>query len=199
MRCRSYINKYFKFINGGKNFECNICYSINEVPDSYYCKLGLENDRNNIDKKNKLKFETIDFELINKEISKFYVVILFEMTEFSPKNGFLKKAMKQILKSLKDKNNSNIKIALLGFDYAIHFFCYNENNKKLNIQVLSDLNNLYDVMRNFDAFTSIYEKVLSNDSVDFNNYIKNNISKLSCFGSAIEACVHILVTNFFIL
>jgi protein transport protein SEC24 len=46
--CRTYINPYVKFLDGGRRWSCNICGRPNEVPGDYFCNLdaqGLRKDR----------------------------------------------------------------------------------------------------------------------------------------------------------
>ncbi|KAF9579772.1 COPII subunit [Lunasporangiospora selenospora] len=34
-RCRTYINPFVKFVEGGQRWKCNMCYTLNEVPSSF--------------------------------------------------------------------------------------------------------------------------------------------------------------------
>ena len=47
-RCRTYINAFVKFLDGGRRWRCNVCGLSNDVPADYFCELdgdGRRRDR----------------------------------------------------------------------------------------------------------------------------------------------------------
>ena len=44
-RCRTYINPFVQFIDGGRRFRCNVCSLPNEVPVDYFCTLDANGRR----------------------------------------------------------------------------------------------------------------------------------------------------------
>ena len=48
--CRGYINPFFKFIEGGAKFQCNLCGTINPVPEYYQCNLDSDGIRVSVKK-----------------------------------------------------------------------------------------------------------------------------------------------------
>jgi hypothetical protein len=47
-RCRTYINPFVSWMNNGRQWRCNVCGMVNDVPTSYFCHLdsnGFRRDR----------------------------------------------------------------------------------------------------------------------------------------------------------
>ena len=38
-RCRTYVNPFVAWVDGGRRFQCNVCAALNDVPAEYYCSL----------------------------------------------------------------------------------------------------------------------------------------------------------------
>lgn len=38
-RCRTYINPFVSWLDGGRRFKCNVCAMINDIPSEYYCPI----------------------------------------------------------------------------------------------------------------------------------------------------------------
>ena len=47
-RCRTYINPFVQFIDGGRRFRCNVCSLPNEVPVDYFCTLDANGRRRDL-------------------------------------------------------------------------------------------------------------------------------------------------------
>ena len=39
IRCRTYINPFFSFLDGGRSFQCNLCGMVNPTPSECFCEL----------------------------------------------------------------------------------------------------------------------------------------------------------------
>ena len=44
-RCRTYVNAFVKFIDGGRRWRCNVCGLANDVPADYFCELDADGRR----------------------------------------------------------------------------------------------------------------------------------------------------------
>jgi len=44
-KCRAYVNPYVSWVNNGRQWRCNVCGFVNEVPNSYFCQLDPETGR----------------------------------------------------------------------------------------------------------------------------------------------------------
>jgi len=39
IRCRAYISPFFSFLDGGRSFQCNLCFMVNPTPSECFCEL----------------------------------------------------------------------------------------------------------------------------------------------------------------
>ncbi|CAN0543648.1 unnamed protein product, partial [Laminaria digitata] len=44
-QCRTYINPYVGWMSNGRQWRCNVCGMVNDVPSSYQCHLGQDGQR----------------------------------------------------------------------------------------------------------------------------------------------------------
>jgi len=38
-RCRTYVNPFVQWLDGGRRYKCNVCAMLNDIPAEYYCPL----------------------------------------------------------------------------------------------------------------------------------------------------------------
>ena len=60
-RCRTYINPFVQFTDGGRRFRCNVCALPNEVPVDYFCTLDANGVRRDIAERPELNSGTVEF------------------------------------------------------------------------------------------------------------------------------------------
>ena len=60
-RCRTYINPFVQFIDGGRRFRCNVCQLPNEVPVDYFCTLDANGQRRDVMERPELRHGTVEF------------------------------------------------------------------------------------------------------------------------------------------
>ncbi|KAH8073690.1 hypothetical protein JL721_2999 [Aureococcus anophagefferens] len=41
-KCRAYVNPFVSWVNNGRQWRCNVCGFVNDVPNSYFCQLDPE-------------------------------------------------------------------------------------------------------------------------------------------------------------
>jgi protein transport protein SEC24 len=44
-RCRTYMNPFCSWVDGGRRFKCNVCCMLNEVPVEYFSTLDAQGVR----------------------------------------------------------------------------------------------------------------------------------------------------------
>jgi protein transport protein SEC24 len=44
-RCRTYMNPFCQWVDGGRRFKCNVCAMLNEVPVEYFSTLDTNGVR----------------------------------------------------------------------------------------------------------------------------------------------------------
>lgn len=40
-KCRTYVNPYMTWVDGGRRFKCNVCPVLTETPAEYFAPLGV--------------------------------------------------------------------------------------------------------------------------------------------------------------
>jgi protein transport protein SEC24 len=61
-RCRTYINPFMQFVQGGTKFQCNMClFPNNEVPPEYYAAVDMSGVRVDRDQRPELTRGTVEF------------------------------------------------------------------------------------------------------------------------------------------
>lgn len=61
-RCRTYINPFVAWLDGGRRWKCNLCYLANEVPQEYYSPLDeYTGKRRDVSERPELSVGTVEF------------------------------------------------------------------------------------------------------------------------------------------
>ena len=192
-KCQAYLNPFVKFINGNKQWKCNMCKYINKTLDYYY--YSMDDDYNNKIEKNKkpeLNYGTYEF-ITHKNYWKngkktnfasYYFLI--DISENSVSSGF----SYCVLETIKDCINNNyfynyenfeIKICIITYEERINFYPININkNNDQNINMLS-INEISDNLflpTNKD-FLLVDLKKYKNKFIQIIESIQNNISSES--------------------
>lgn len=63
-QCRTYINPYVGWMSNGRQWRCNVCGMINDVPSSYQCHLGQDGQRT--DRADRPELSQASVELVRK-------------------------------------------------------------------------------------------------------------------------------------
>ena len=60
-RCRTYVNPFVTWTDGGRRFQCNVCAMLNDVPVEYYCSLDADGRRLDAEDHPELARGTVEF------------------------------------------------------------------------------------------------------------------------------------------
>lgn len=60
-RCRTYINAFVNFADGGRKWRCNVCGKLNDVPADYFCELDGDGRRRDRMERPELHMGTTEF------------------------------------------------------------------------------------------------------------------------------------------
>jgi protein transport protein SEC24 len=60
-RCKAYVNPFFKFVDGGRSFVCNLCDMKCDVPREYQCNLDANGQRRDRTDRAELCHGSVDF------------------------------------------------------------------------------------------------------------------------------------------
>lgn len=64
-RCRTYINPYVSWLGNGRQWRCNVCGMVNDVPTAYFCH--LDQDGHRTDKADRPELSQASVELVRGE------------------------------------------------------------------------------------------------------------------------------------
>lgn len=144
-RCRAYINLFDKFLRGGRQYECNICSMVNDVPDDYFCNLDASGRRADIQNRPELMYGTVDF-AASKEYSVRkpappYLLFAVDASRQAIQNGAFASALATI-RTVVEAHLSGLhrlyaKMAIITFDKAINV--YDLRASEPQILVMSDV------------------------------------------------------------
>lgn len=59
--CRTYINPFVVFVDGGRRWACNVCSTVNDVPGDYFCALDQNGKRRDLNERPELKSGAVEF------------------------------------------------------------------------------------------------------------------------------------------
>lgn len=63
-RCRTYINPFVGWLGNGRQWRCNVCGMVNDVPTSYFCH--LDQNGNRTDKAQRPELSQASVELVRE-------------------------------------------------------------------------------------------------------------------------------------
>ncbi|PVU99142.1 hypothetical protein BB559_000970 [Furculomyces boomerangus] len=143
-RCKSYINPYIEFIEGGKRFICNLCKHENDVPEDYFCNLDMTGRRLDWELRPELKNGTIEFvatqEFMSGQSGPAGYIFAIDVSWGSVQSGMIKTCTEAI-KNLLYKNTglpNGVLFGIITYDRGVHF--YNISHQML---VVSDIRNVF--------------------------------------------------------
>lgn len=145
-RCRAYINLFVRFVRGGRQYECNICSMINDVPDEYFCNLDASGRRADCNQRPELVCASVDFvaskEYIMRSPSPPSLLFAIDVTRNAVQNGAFVSSLSVIRKFIEEHvqnphNRRYSKMAIVTFDKNIHV--YDLRAAEPQILVMSDI------------------------------------------------------------
>ncbi|KAG8907637.1 COPII subunit [Tulasnella sp. 403] len=147
-RCRTYINPYVTFIDGGTRWKCCMCNVSNEVPQMFDwdAAKNAPGDRWN---RAELNHAVVEFvaptEYMVRPPQPPVYVFLLDVSQQGVASGMLATATRTILESLDRLPNADdrTKVAIIGFDVALYFFCIPPGSSESTMLVVSDLEDVF--------------------------------------------------------
>ncbi|KAE8260955.1 hypothetical protein A4X13_0g43 [Tilletia indica] len=192
-RCRTYINPYVQFIEGGNRWKCCMCNISNEVPQMF----DWDQDNNRPAdrwKRPELNNAVVEFvaprEYMVRPPQPPVYVFLIDVSYHGTNSGMVATAARTLLESLDRLPNedSRTKIAIIGVDTSLHFFCLPPGNTDAEMLVVSDLDDVFlpkpnDLLVNLAEARAGIESLLGR----FADMFKETAVVGSAMGSALQA------------
>ncbi|KAL5522661.1 hypothetical protein ACEPAG_8679 [Sanghuangporus baumii] len=147
-RCRSYINPFVQFIDGGNRWRCTLCMMSNEVPQLF----DWDQEKNQpADRwaRAELNHAVVEYvapaEYMVRPPQPLYYCFLIDVSHSAVSSGMVATACRTLLESLDRLPNEDnrTKIAIVCFDVALYFFSMTPDSTDATMLVVSDLDDVY--------------------------------------------------------
>ena len=145
-RCRTYVNAFAKFIDGGRRWRCNVCGLANEVPPEYFCELDGEGNRRDRMERPELHLATVEFvaaaEYMVRPPQPPVYLFLIEASYAAVSSGMLRCVAATLAHTLdRLPGGERTQVALMTFDTTLHF--YNLSGSSPQMLVVSEIDEVF--------------------------------------------------------
>lgn len=203
-RCRTYINPYVTFIEGGNRWKCPMCNLSNEVPQMF----DWDQEKNQPAdrwKRAELNSSVVEFiaptEYMVRPPQPPCYVFLIDVSEAAVKTGMVATAARTILESLDRLPNADgrTKVSIIAVDTALHFFCLPPGSTDPTMLVVSDLEDVFlpkpqDLLVNANEAKPALENLLGRLSDMFSETYTTG----SAMGAGLQAAFKLVVRSLFL-
>lgn len=197
-RCRTYVNPYVTFTDGGRRWRCNVCSLLNDVAGEYFSPLDVNGRRRDADERPELSKGSVEFVapteyMVRPPMPPLYF-FLIDVSLSSVRNGMLKVAAETIKSSLdKLPGFPRTQIGFLTFDSALHFYNLKSSLTQPQMMVVADLDDPFlplpdDLLVNLSDSRHVVEALL--DSLP--SMFEENTNIESAFGPALKAAFMVM-------
>ncbi|KAG2212669.1 hypothetical protein INT47_000646 [Mucor saturninus] len=184
-RCRTYINPFVTFVEGGQRWKCNMCFLLNDVPAAFDYDNQTQQPADRW-KRPELNYGCVEFvaptEYMVRPPQAPSFVFVIDVSYSAIQSGMLATAARTILDSLDRLPNyeSRTRVGIITVDSAIHFYNLNPSLPEPQMLIVSDLDDIYlpqpnDLLANLtesmQTLKTLLEKLpdMFKDSVNVNN------------------------------
>ncbi|KAI3668111.1 hypothetical protein L6452_43186 [Arctium lappa] len=197
-RCRTYVNPYVTFTDGGRKWRCNICALLNDVQNDYFAPLDANGKRIDLDQHPELTKGSVEFVapaeyMVRPPMPPLYF-FLIDVSISAVKNGTLE-VVARTIKSCLDRlpGTPRTQIGFITFDSTIHFYNMKSSLTQPQMMVVSDLDDIFiplpdDLLVNLSESRSVVEAFL--DSLP--SMFQDNVNVESAFGPALKAAFMVM-------
>ncbi|ERN19877.1 protein transport protein Sec24-like At3g07100 [Amborella trichopoda] len=197
-RCRTYVNPYVHFADGGRKWRCNICSLLNDVPSDYFAHLDANGVRADIDQHPELTKGSVEYVapteyMVRPPMPPLYF-FLIDVSLSAVRSGMLEVAAKTI-KSCLDKlpGFPRTQIGFLTFDSSLHFYNMKSSLTQPQMMVVADLEDIFvplpdDLLVNLSESRGVVDAFL--DSLP--SMFQDTVNVESAFGPALRGAYMIM-------
>jgi len=142
-KCGAYINPFFRFIDGGRSFICNMCETKNAVPDYYWCNLDPKGFRRDKNERPELCRGTVDIvappDYCDSPVTDPCYLFLVDVSYPALVNGLVDCALECIRASVGElAKNPRTRVGIVTFDKHLYFYSVKEGSNEPRLSVVSD-------------------------------------------------------------
>eukprot|EP01012_Entosiphon_sulcatum_P000662 TRINITY_DN10113_c0_g1_i1.p1 TRINITY_DN10113_c0_g1~~TRINITY_DN10113_c0_g1_i1.p1 ORF type:complete len:1008 (-),score=117.50 TRINITY_DN10113_c0_g1_i1:166-3153(-) len=127
-RCRTYINPYVQFTDGGRRWNCSICKQPNDVPQEYFAALDANGVRRDIATRPELTHASCEFvappEYMVRPPQRPSYVFVIDVSQTAVNSGLVATAaaaLKDCLTKLPEFQDRT-QVGIITFDSSVHFY-----------------------------------------------------------------------------
>ncbi|RIA95284.1 Sec23/Sec24 trunk domain-containing protein [Glomus cerebriforme] len=169
-RCRTYINPFVTFAEGGQKWKCNMCFLSNDVPSQFDWDIQT-NQQTDRWKRAELNHAVVEFvaptEYMVRPPQPPVYLFVIDVSYPAIQSGAVATAARTILESLdRIPNEENrTKIGFITVDTSLHFYSLNSNASVPQMLVVSDLEDVFlpqpdDLLVNLTESRAVVESLL---------------------------------------
>ncbi|XP_068650337.1 protein transport protein SEC24 A-like [Aristolochia californica] len=192
-RCRTYVNPYVTFTDGGRKWRCNICSLLNDVSGDYFSLLDASGRRTDADQRPELSKGSVEFVapteyMVRPPMPPLYF-FLIDVSLSAIRSGMLEVVARTIKASLDELPGfPRTQIGFITYDSTLHFYNMKSSLTQPQMMVVSDLDDIFvplpdDLLVNLSESRSVVDAFL--DSLP--SLFQDNVNIESAFGPALKA------------
>ncbi|KAF8935839.1 COPII subunit [Haplosporangium gracile] len=170
-RCRTYINPFVKFVEGGQRWKCNMCYTLNEVPSSFDYDSQTQQPVDRWQRK-ELNHAVVEYiaptEYMIRPPQPLVYMFVIDVSYPAVQCGMVATAATTILESLDriPNDEGRTKIGIITVDSSIHFYNLKAASGEPQMMVVSDLEEAFlpqpqDLLCNLSECRPVLEALLN--------------------------------------
>ncbi|KAG7669812.1 hypothetical protein Ndes2437B_g05999 [Nannochloris sp. 'desiccata'] len=192
-RCRTYMNPFMVWMDGGRRFTCNVCAMVNECPVDYFSALDASGRRLDLDQRPELACGSVEYiapaeYMVRAPMPPTYVFVI-DVSFAAAANGMLGvtcNAIKSCIDQLTGEGRT--RVAVITFDTAIHFYNMRPGLSAPQMMVVPEIEDPFvplpdELLVNLSESRSQVERLLDTIPASFSNNQKVD----SAMGPALQA------------
>lgn len=197
-RCRSYINPFVAFTDGGRRWRCNLCGLPNDVPGDYFSPLDTSGRRTDLQERPELTRGVVEFVAPSEYMvrppqppSYFFII---DVSYYSITSGMFAAAIETVKSALDDfPGNPRTRIGFMTFDSSVHFYNLKASLSQPQMLVVTDIEDIFlplpdDLLVNLSDSREVVETLLTKLPSIFQS--TNNVE--SVLGVALKAAYNVV-------
>ena len=198
-RCRTYINAFVKFIDGGRRWRCNVCGLANDVPADYFCELDGEGKRRDRLERPELHLPTCEFvaaaEYMVRPPQPPVFLFVIEASYASVSSGMLRCVAATLAHTLdRLPGGERTQVGILTFDTTLHF--YNLSSASPQMLVVPEIDETFvpmpdDLLANLQERKDNVAQLLEKLPEMFANTRSTEVALGPALKAAYQLCQHI--------
>ena len=169
-RCRTYINPFCVFTDGGRRYRCNCCAHLNEVPAEYFCPLDSTGRRRDVAERPELCCGSVEYiaqaeYMVRPPMPPSFFFVL-DVSAAAVASGYLPRACATIKACLSRlPGEGRTRVGLLTFDATIQFYALRPGAVGPHVMVVADTAEPFlpcpdDLLVNLEECRSVFEAAL---------------------------------------